>query len=72
MRFTFREEKNSDSRDSNHNTLTQNNLQPGWITVSPSVRPLKKQIWGETDGIGSNKEHATAAEQMAHKKQFAW
>lgn len=23
MRFTFQEEKNSDSRDSNHNTLTE-------------------------------------------------
>lgn len=72
MRFTFREEKNSDSRDSNHNTLPLNNLQPVWITPPPSVLPLKKWIWGETDGIRSNKEHATAAEQMAHKKQVAW
>ena len=44
MRFTFREEKNSDSRESNHNTLTQKNLQPVGITVSPSVLLLKSRF----------------------------
>lgn len=71
MRFTFREEKNSDSGDSNHSTLTLNNLQPGRITVSPSVLPLKSRFGEKTDSIGSNKERTTTAEQMAHKKQFA-
>lgn len=31
----------------------------------------KVDLGGKTDAIGSNKEHAAAAEQMAHKEQFA-
>lgn len=69
----FGEEKNSDSRDSNHNTLAQNNLQPDWRTASLySLQKKKVDLGGKTDAIGSNKEHAAAAEQMAHKEQFAW
>lgn len=71
MRFTFREEKNSDSGDSNHNTLAPNNLQPVGMRASPSVLPVKSRFGGEPGGAGSNKEHATTAEQMAHKEQFA-
>ena len=48
MRFTFGEEKNSDSRDSNHNTLAQNNLQPDWITASLySLQKKKSRFRGK-------------------------
>lgn len=59
MRFTFQEEKNRDSRDSNHNTL------------APEKHEKTAQIWRDPDGTGSNKDHASEAEQMAHKEPFA-